>query len=162
MIDPLTAIAVATKAFNTVNAMVAAGRDVEDTLGQIGAWYGACSDFNEAKKQAENPPLFKRLVARQSVEQEAMEIYAKEKKIKQQEKELRELLMYTYGPTGYTELVALRRKIKDQREKTIYAQERKRKAVFWTTVQLGALTVLVYTLYIIIKLLIGMSNGNGI
>jgi len=162
MIDPLTAIAVATKAFNTVKAMVAAGRDVEDTLGHIGAWYGACSDFNEAKKQAENPPLFKRLVARQSVEQEAMEIYAKEKKIKQQEKELRELLMYTYGPTGYTELVALRRKIKDQREKTIYAQQRKRKALFWTTIQLGALGILVYTLYIIINLLIGMSNGNGI
>jgi hypothetical protein len=107
MIDPITAIAVATKAFNTVKAMVAAGRDVEDTLGQIGAWYGACSDFNEAKKQAENPPLFKRLVARQSVEQEAMEIYAKEKKIKQQEKELRELLMYSYGPQVIASLLHL-------------------------------------------------------
>lgn len=70
--------------------------------------------------------------------------------------------MYTYGPTGYTELVALRRKIKDQREKTIYAQQRKRKALFWTTIQLGALGILVYTLYIIINLIIGMSNGNGI
>ena len=162
MIDPISAIAMATSAFKTVQKMVSMGREIEDTLGQLGKFYGAVSDFNESKRQAENPPLFKRLVAAKSVEQEAMEIYAKEKKIKQQEKELRELLMYTYGPTGYTELVALRRKIKDQREKTIYAQERKRKAVFWTTVQLGALTVLVYTLYIIIKLLIGMSNGNGI
>ena len=158
MIDPLTAIAVATKAFNTVKAMVAAGRDVEDTLGHIGAWYGACSDFNEAKKQAENPPLFKRLVARQSVEQEAMEIYAKEKKIKQQEKELRELLMYTYGPTGYTELVALRRKIKDQREKTIYAQERKRKAFFWNSVQISAIFVLAYCCYLVFSLIIGATN----
>lgn len=157
MIDPITAIAVATKAFNTVKAMVAAGRDVEDTLGQIGAWYGACSDFNEAKKQAENPPLFKRLVARQSVEQEAMEIYAKEKKIKQQEKELRELLMYSYGPTGYSELVALRRNIKNQREKTIYLQQRRRKALFWNSIQIASIFVLAYCCYFVFLLIIGAA-----
>ena len=66
MIDPVTAISVATSAFNTIKRMVAAGREVEDTLGQIGKWYGAVSDLNECQKQAENPPLFKKIVAGQS------------------------------------------------------------------------------------------------
>ena len=29
--------------------MIAAGREVEDTLGQIGRWYGAVSDLNECQ-----------------------------------------------------------------------------------------------------------------
>ena len=147
MIDPITAITIATKAFNTVKAMVAAGKEVEDTLGQIGVWYGACSDFNEAKKQAENPPLFKKIINSKSVEQEAMEIYAKEKKMLQQEKDLRQLLLYTYGQGGYQELVDLRRKIKEQREKTIYAQARRRKAFIWNTSAIVALAVMSYAIY---------------
>ena len=45
MIDPVTAISIATNAFGTIKRMVAAGRDVEDTLSQIGRWYGAVSDL---------------------------------------------------------------------------------------------------------------------
>ena len=70
MIDPVTAISIATNAFGTIKRMVEAGRDVEDTLSQVGRWYGAVSDLNECQRRAENPPLFKKIVASQSVEQE--------------------------------------------------------------------------------------------
>ena len=105
MIDPITAVAMATSAFKTVQKMVSMGVEIEDTLGQVGKWYGAVSDLNEAKRQAEHPPIFRRLVASKSVEQEALEMYAHDKRIKQQETELRELLMYTYGPDAYKELL---------------------------------------------------------
>lgn len=159
MIDPVTAISIATNAFGTIKRMVAAGRGVEDTFGQIARWYGAVSDLNECQRRVENPPLFKKIVSGQSIEQEAMQIYAHNKKVQQQEKELRELLMYTYGPNGYSELVALRRKIKDQREKTIYAQDRKRKAVFWNTVQITGIAILAFGVYSVISWIIGQSNG---
>ena len=90
-----------------------------------------------------------------------MEIYAHEKKIKQQETELRELLMYTYGPEGYKELVALRRKIKDQRERTVYLQARKRKAFVWNSIQVFAIGSLGYLIYLIVGLILGEANGNG-
>lgn len=147
MIDPISAVAMATSAFKTVTAMINAGREVEDTLGQIGKWYGAVSDFNEAKRQAENPPLFKKLFANKSVEQEAMEMYMHQKKINKQEAELRTLLQYSYGPTGYQELVDMRRKIRDQREKTVYAQERRRKAFIWNTVSIAAIAMMLAALY---------------
>ena len=133
--DPVTAITTATAAFNVVKRMVSAGREVEDTLGQLGKWYGAISDLNEAERNAKNPPLFKKIVSSKSVEQEAMQVFAAKKKALQQEKELRELLMYTYGPEGYKELTDLRRKIRQKREQTIYAQKRRRKQFFWGTVQ---------------------------
>ena len=162
MIDPVTAVMAATKAFNMVKKMVAAGREIDDTLGQIGAWYGAVSDFNEAKKEAENPPLFRRLVSAQSVEQEAMNVYIQNKKIAFQENELRVLLMYTYGQTGYTELVALRRKIREQREATIYAQARRRKAFFWNSIAAVAASTVLYVVYLLIKAIMVQINGNGI
>jgi len=154
MIDPITAVAMATSAFKTVQKMVSMGREIEDTLGQVGKWYGAVSDFNEAKRQAENPPIFRRLVASKSVEQEALEMYAHDKRIKQQETELRELLMYTYGPDAYKELLGMRRKIRDQREKTLYAQERRRKAFIWNGVSFIFISIMVYSLYIIGSLIL--------
>lgn len=140
--DPITAITTATAAFNTVKKMVSAGREIEDTLGQIGTWYGAIADLNEAERQAKNPPLFKKIVNSSSVNQEAMRVYAAKKKAQQQEKELRELLMYTYGKEGYQELVDLRRSIRQKREREVYAQARRRKQVFWGTCQSLAILVL--------------------
>jgi hypothetical protein len=147
--DPFTAVAMATSAFKTIQKMVAAGQEVENALGQIGKWYGAVADFNEAKKQAENPPLFRRLVNKTSVEEEAMTIYMQDKKIQQQEKDLRELLMYTYGPSGYDELVRLRRSIRETREKTVYAQARRRRALMWNTIGTVALCGMSYGIYIL-------------
>ena len=154
MIDPITAVAMATSAFKTVQKMVSMGREIEDTLGQVGKWYGAVSDFNEAKRQAENPPIFRRLIASKSVEQEALEMYAHDKRIKQQETELRELLMYTYGPDAYKELLGMRRKIREQREKTLYAQERKRKAFIWNGAAGIALSIMIYLLYVLASLIV--------
>ena len=154
MIDPVTAISIATNAFGTVKRMVAAGREVEDTLSQIGRFYGAVSDLAEHKRQAENPPLFKKIIASKSVNEEAMEIYARQKKTQQMERELRELLMFQFGERGYQELVDLRRSIAAKREKTIYLQERKRKALFWNSIQISGIAVLGYAIYLVIDFLV--------
>ena len=151
MIDPISAVAMATSAFKMVQKMVSAGREIEDTLGQVGKWYGAVSDFNEAKRQADNPPLFKKLIASKSIEQEAMEMFANNKRIQQQEKELRELLMYTYGANAYQELQGMRRSIRDQREKTVYAQARRRKAFIWNSIAFAVIGAMGYVLYLMIK-----------
>jgi len=158
MIDPITAVAMATSAFKTVQKMVSMGREIEDTLGQVGKWYGAVSDFNEAKRQAENPPLFRRLVASRSIEQEAMEMFANNKRIQQQEKDLRELLMYTYGANAYQELLGMRRSIRDQREKTLYAQARRRKNFLWNSVGFTVIAGMSYTLYAIFLAIIEVSQ----
>ena len=54
MIDPVTALAGATKAFAVVKAMVEVGRSAEDTMLQIGTWYGHASDILYAEKKAKN------------------------------------------------------------------------------------------------------------
>jgi len=143
MIDPITAITAATTAYKTVQKLVAAGRDIEDTMGQLAQWYGAVADLSEAERQAKNPPLFRKLIASKSVEQEAMELFAHKKKIQAQERDLREMLLYSYGKDGYREMMAMRKQIRADREKAVYAQARKRKAMFWNTVTFVVILALV-------------------
>jgi hypothetical protein len=134
MLDPITAVAAATTAFKTVQQLVGAGREVEDVFGQLGKWYGAVSDFNYAKKKADNPPLFRKILNGSSVEQEAMEMFAHKKKLEAQEKQIREMVLYSYGKDGWNEMVAMRRKIKAEREATVHKQlEQQAEIKFWTT-----------------------------
>jgi len=154
MIDPISAVAVATSAYKTITAMISAGREVEDTLGQIGKWYGAVADFNEAKRQADNPPLFKKLFYSSSIEKEAMDMFIQERKVKAQEKDLRELLTFCFPGDAYKELTDLRRQIKDQREKTLYKQIRQRKAFVSNAVNCVLIAVLGTITYTIFALII--------
>ena len=127
--DPITAITAATTAFNTVKKFVDAGKDFESTVGQMGKWYTAVSDFRHGQKQVKNPPIFKKLFASGSVEEEALALLIHEKKIAEQEQQLQVMLNMRYGFKTWDELIAMRRKIKAQREKTIYKQEARKKAL---------------------------------
>ena len=147
MLDPITAIATATAAFNGVKKLVAAGRELEDCMGQMAQWYTALSDLSEAERNVKNPPLFKRLTSKKSVEQEALEIFAHRRKAAAQEKELREIILYAYGKDAWTELIGLRRRIRLERERAIYAQKRKRENTFWTAITIIVLTFLCYGFY---------------
>ena len=116
-------------------------------MGQMAQWYTALSDLSEAERNVKNPPLFKRLTSKKSVEQEALEIFAHRRKVQAQEKELREIILYAYGKDAWTELIGLRRRIRLEREKAIYAQKRKREDTFWTVITIIVLTFLCYGFY---------------
>jgi uncharacterized membrane-anchored protein len=132
MIDPISAITMATSAYNMVTKMVAAGREFEDTAQQLGKWYSAVSDFRFGAEQAKNPPLFKRLVSSKSIEEEALTLLVHEKKLAEQEKDLKTMLMWRYGAGAWDELVQMRRKIAKQRQDTIYKQAELRRALLDT------------------------------
>jgi hypothetical protein len=130
MIDPITAISAATAAYNGIVKLVKAGREVEDCIGQLGKWYGAAADINRAETQRKNPPLFAKMFAAGSVEEEALAIIIHKKKLAEQEKNLQAMLNMRFGFDTWKELIELRRKIRKEREETIYRQMERRKAFF--------------------------------
>ena len=123
MIDPITALAAATTAFKAVQSLVNTGREIEDVAGQLGKWFTAVSDIREAEAQAKNPPLFKKLVFSQSVEEEALNALIAKKKAEEQETQIREMIMYRYGMDALREMYAMRRQIKEAREKAVYRRQ---------------------------------------
>ena len=141
--DPITAITAATTAYSTIVKMVNMGREAEDTFKQMGKWYTAVQDFRRGQTENKNPPLFKKLFASGSVEEEALALLLHEKKIAEQEKDLQTLLNWRYGHKTWEELKEMRRKIKAEREKTVYRQRKMQKAFFDILTGLALLVVLV-------------------
>tara|TARA_B100001027_G_scaffold216972_1_gene195706 strand:+ start:4493 stop:4963 length:471 start_codon:yes stop_codon:yes gene_type:complete len=120
LIDPVSAFAVATTAYKTISQAVAVGQDFENVASQLGKWFTATSDLRKAQDFNKRPPLFKKVFAGGSVEEEALELLIQEKKIQEMEKDLRTLLNYRYGHRTWEEMIEMRRKIKAQREKEVY------------------------------------------
>lgn len=126
MIDPITAITVATTAFNAVKRMVEVGREIEDVAGQLGKWYGAAADLSRSEQQLKNPPLFKKLFSGGSIEEQALQIIIHQKKMKEQEQQLQFMLDMRFGYGTWKEMIQLRRKIAKEREETVYRQMERR------------------------------------
>ena len=120
--DPVTALATASTAFSLIKKGFAMGKDVESMYGDIGRWMGAVSDVNQSAKMANNPPVFKKLFAGSSVEQEAMDAFAAKKKAEAMEEELRNWINLTHGPNAWQDLLKMQVKIRKQRQETLYKQ----------------------------------------
>jgi len=123
LIDPISAFAVATTAYKTISKAVAVGQDIENVTGQLGKWFTATADIRKAKDLNQRAPLFKKVFAAGSVEEEALQLLMHEKKVQEMEKELRTLLNFRYGHKTWEEMIEMRRKIVKQREKEVYKAE---------------------------------------
>jgi len=140
MIDPVTAAAGCAKAYAMVKGMVEAGRSAEDTLSQIGVWWGHYSDAMECDKK--DPSPFRKVVFAKSVQAEALERFARQQKLRAQRREIVLLIKYTYGDDGLEEFRQLQKTISRERELTIYNQRRmKEKILAGFTVIIGSIPV---------------------
>ena len=131
--DPLSLIAMASTTFKGIQTLVERGAEIEAVAQKLGAWYTFAADIREAEKEAESPGVFKKLFDGQTVEQQALNSVIAKKKLEEQEKQIRELIVWAYGTETYQEMIALRREIKARREKVIYKQRRKQRLIMDTT-----------------------------
>ena len=115
--DPITAVTVATAAFNTIKKGFEFGRDVESMYGDIGRWMTA----NEAIHQGHNSAK-RRNVG--SIEEEALETFGALKKAKRMEDELRNWLIATHGMNAWNDLLRIQASIRKKRKEEA---ERKRR-----------------------------------
>ena len=92
------------------------GREIEGMTNTLSKWYTAVSDFNHAEQELKERGGVSKLLFKGSIEAQALHITINKQKIIEQEKELRTLIMYTYGNGVYEEMIDLRRKLKKQRQ----------------------------------------------
>jgi len=159
MIDPITAVATATAAFNTIKSAFAAGRDVEGMAKDISRWMGAVSDIKKAEEMNKKPPLFKKLFASGSVEEEAMQIFMAKKKAEDMREELKNIISFTRGPSAWTELLKTEADIRKKRQEMIYAQEERRRQIL-EYCAIGFLVLVVLGFVIGIAYLYAVNKGT--
>ncbi len=129
MIDPVTAIAGATAAFNAIKSGFNVGRDIESMSKDLGRWMNCMSDLKKAEELNKKPPLFKKLFNAGSVEEEAMQVFMAKKKAEDMREQLRQIITATRGPSAWQELIKTEADIRKKRQAMIYAQEERRRQV---------------------------------
>ena len=123
--DPLSLVAMASTTFKGLQVLVSKGAEIEHVAKKLGHWYTLVSDINQAEREAEKPPLFKKMFDGASVEEQALNAVIAKKKIEEQEKQVRELITWAYGVETYKEMMQMRRDIRAKRERIIYKQRRR-------------------------------------
>jgi len=126
-VDPLSLVAMASTTFKGLQVLVSKGAEIEHVAQKLGHWYTLVSDINQAEREAENPPLFKKMFDGSSVEEQALNAVIAKKKIEEQNRQIRELIMYAYGEETYREMLQMRKDIRAKREKMIYKQRRRQR-----------------------------------
>ena len=130
MIEVVAALGAASSAFNAIKKGFEVGRDIESMSNDLGRWMGAVSDIKKAEEFNKRPPLFKKLFAAGSVEEEAMQIFMAKKKAEDMRNQLKQIITFTRGPSAWDELLRTEGDIRRKRQKAIYdQQERRRKLV---------------------------------
>ena len=130
MVDPVTALAGATAAFNAIRKGVQVGRDLEGMAKDLSRWGKACADFDFAEKQIRKPPWYKALGG--GVEAQTMDIFAQRKQLAAQRKEIKDWICAILGPSSWEELLAIEAELRKQKREHEHRQiEIKQKIIEW-------------------------------
>lgn len=131
MIDPVTALAGATTAFNMLKKGISVGKDLQDMGGQLSKWAGAIADLDFADKQNRKPAWYKALGG--GVEAQAMEIFAAKQKAANMRAELKDYISVRYGPSKWQEILEIEADLRKQkREHEHRKMEIKQKIIEWS------------------------------
>ena len=131
MIDPVTAIAGATAAFNALKKGIQVGKDLQDMGGQLSKWAGAVADLDFADRQNQKPSWYKTLGG--GVQAEAMEIFAAKQKAANMRQELKDFISVVYGPSKWQEILEIEAQLRKQKREHEHRQmEIKQAIIEWT------------------------------
>jgi hypothetical protein len=170
MIDPITALATATAVFNGIKQAVAVGREAQDIFGQLSKWAGAVADVQEwirGSAEAESKPsIFKKITFDKSATAEAFDTYAAQVQIRQMEAEIKHMFVWGelnhLGLDGYNEFIMLRRSVKEQRQKMVYDQLRRKQRFVALTTEWALIAVVLFLggliLFHIISFIVSQSK----
>jgi len=159
MIDPISAIGMATAAYNGIKSAISTGKEISEMGKTLGQWAGAISDLDFAHKQAENPPFFKKLFGADQIEQNALEVWGQKQKAKEMREELRSYISLYYGPSAWDQIVKIEGEMRKKRKEEAYAaEERKQKILEWVVGIIAALIGSAVVGFIIY--LVGVSQGR--
>lgn len=136
MIDPLTALSVASTAVGQIRSLVGAGQDASRAISKFA---GAFSDVQEAHRRATNPPWYRSFSG--SIEEEAANAFAAKKKLEQMKKDVEQLISFVHGTKGLEEYKQIIRDMRKRRQEHEYRKQRiKEKIIEWIV---GILAVII-------------------
>jgi len=159
MIDPVSAFALATAAYNAVKQGIEVGREMHEISGALGKFFTAASDLKRSSEEEVAPSVFKKIINKGSVEQEALDNVVRRRAVIKQEYELMMMVKMAYGEYAYQEMMEDRRKITVERIKADKLQREHKKQVIENIFMYSLLVILLYLFYLLIATLYPLMRG---
>ena len=156
MIDPVTAIAGATAAFNAIKEGCQIGRDLESMGKDLSRWSKSLSDFEFAAKQIEKPPWYRALGG--GVQAQAMELFVQRRQIQAQRDELRAWISGTLGPSAWQQLLKIEAEVRQAQREHEYRRIETWQAIWAWTAGIGLSLVCIGVLFVLVWLLKTANN----
>ena len=120
MIDPVSAIALATSAYKGIKKACEVGKEISSFTGAISQFAKASSDIDFLEQKSKKPPLYKMFSDTQS---NALEIWTQKQKLKEMRTELKEYISFVYGPSAWREIVAIEAQQRKEQREMVYAKQ---------------------------------------
>ena len=159
MIDPVSAIGMATAAYNGIKSAIATGKEISEMGSTLNQWATSLSDLDFAHKQAQDPPFFKKIFGASEIEQNALEVWGQKQKAKEMREELRSYISLYYGPSAWDQIVAIEAQMRKERKEAIYAAEEKKQQLLEIAAGV-AMFLVVGGIVSIIIYFIGVGQGK--
>ena len=140
--DPISAIGIATTAYNAIKRGFKVGKEIEGMSKDLGRWMGAIQDVKEGHNKAKGRSFG-------SVEEEALESFAALKKAQQMENELRTFVNYSYGPNAWAEVLRIQAQIRLKKKEALKEAQRKKERII-EYVAIGALIVILISFFSVV------------
>lgn len=149
----------ATAAYNGIKKAVSTGKELHDMAGTLQKWATSMSDLDFAHKQAQNPPMFKKMFGASQIEQNALEVWGHKQKAKEMREEMKTHISFYYGPSAWDEIVRIEGDMRKKRKEAVYAaEERKQLILEWLVGIIVGAAVL--GIMILIIWIIGSTQGK--
>ena len=119
-------LAGATKCVDQLKQGIALGKDISEMTGQVSKFMQNSSDIENLEKRAKNPTFLQTIFNSQNIEQIAVDSLIAKKKMQKHRQDLKNIIMMSYGPSGWNELLALEGKIRKERAEFVHKKQEQR------------------------------------
>ena len=121
MIDPISAIALATSAYKGIKKACEVGKEISSFTGAISQFAKASADIDFLEQKSQKPSLYHKLFS--NTEANALDIWSAKQKLNEQRTDLKNFISFHYGPTSWKEIVRIEAQQRKQQRALVYERQ---------------------------------------
>jgi hypothetical protein len=145
--DPITALTIATTAYNTIKKGFEVGKEVESMAGDLGRWMNAINAVKTSHSKAKGRRFG-------SVEEEALETFAAKKKAEQMENDLRNFIVGQYGVNAWQDIIRIQADLRRKQKEAEQLAAQKRDELIYNLCMIGIIVLFIFLILPILWLII--------
>ncbi len=125
---------------------------------QVSTFMQNSSDIENLEKRSKNPTFWQSMFNSENVEKVAVDSLIAKKKMQKHRQDLKNIIMMSYGPSGWNELLALEGKIRKERAEFVHKKQEQRDKII-NAVAIGVLIITIVGFFVLLFFIWKANKG---